>query len=111
MILQQPAGFNWVQWSVTRCKADVKNKMKKALSNRGFFYKFDALLGPLAQWLEQRTHNPFVWGSQPAPDHREGWREIPEGPHFSFLTSRGFAMTKWVFYQQSNQKTSIPLLN
>lgn len=41
--------------------------------------------GPLAQWLEQATHNRLVAGSSPAGATRysKGWREI-SGP-FAFL--------------------------
>jgi hypothetical protein len=43
--------------------------------------------GPVAQWLEQRTHNPLVASSSlagPTSNLRKGWQKVAT-EHFSFV--------------------------
>jgi len=52
-------------------------------------------------------HNPSVWGSQPAPDQREGWRGIPGGPHHLFrlyIKIRNRRLVLYWYVSQSRNK-------
>lgn len=63
--------------------------------------------GPLAQWLEQATHNRLVAGSSPAgaTKYSKGWREI-FGPFAFFgdtsgILSNGSHSDSWLIYDYS----------
>ena len=63
-----------------------RSAMQRSPANRRGFVRFDATIparnGPIAQWLEQRTHNPLVPGSSPG-----GPTKFPARPTLPAMTA------------------------